>query len=420
MLDIKFIEENSQLVQTNSLMRGSQADIDKVLSLHSDIKSAQLALETNQKLLNEASAKFSSSIAEERQAFIQQGAKLKEKISSQKESLKRLRAQLNAEMLQIPNLTSPDVPLGKNDADNVTIKTFLEPTKFDFASEDHMTIGKRLNLIDFQSGSKVAGSKFYFLKNEAVILELALIRYALDVAKQHGYTLLATPELAKDQVITASGFTPRGPESQIYSIKNTDLSLIGTSEITIGGLMADTLIQQADLPISISGLSNCFRTEAGSYGSESRGLYRVHQFTKVELYQFCLPDQSVQALEDILAIQEKYYQSLELPYRVLLMCQGDLSAPAYKKYDIEAWMPFRNGYGEVTSVSNCTDFQARRLNVRYKDPATKKSGFVHTLNGTAVATTRTLLALLENHQQADGSILIPEVLQAYTGFDVIE
>ncbi len=420
MLDIKLIEQNPELVKANSLRRGSRADIDRVLSLHSEIKSAQQELEIDQRSLNETSTKFSHVNTEERQILVQQGTSLKESISRKKESLNGLRAQLHAEMLQIPNLTSPDVPPGKSDADNMIVRTFLEPTKFEFAPEDHIAIGKRLNLIDFDAGSKVAGSKFYFLKNEAVILELALVRYAMEIAQQHGFTLMATPELAKDDVITASGFTPRGPESQIYSIKDTDLSLIGTSEITIGGLMADSVLQPKDLPIRISGLSNCFRTEAGSYGSESKGLYRVHQFTKVELYQFSLPEQSAQALEDILAIQEEYYQSLGLPHRVLLMCQGDLSAPAYKKYDIEAWMPFRNGYGEVTSVSNCTDFQARRLNVRYKNPVKKETGFVHTLNGTAVATTRTLLALLENYQQTDGSILIPEVLQAYTGFKVIK
>lgn len=419
MLDIKFIEQNPQLVKDNSRMRGANVDIDKVIKLAGELKSLQQLLELDQKALNDTSASFSKTPLDQRDSLSKTATELKAKILAKKEIIRKLREDFHQELLKIPNLTSPEVPFGKTDEENVEVRSFGYPTSFDFKPEDHLAIGERLNLMDFEAGARVAGAKFFFLKNQAVLLELALIRYALDLAMKHGFSIVTTPELAKDDVIAASGFNPRGPESQIYSLREGNLSLIGTSEITIGGYMKDAVVDPKDLPVKISGLSRCFRTEAGSYGSESKGLYRVHQFTKVELYQFALPEESNDALEDILSIQEEYYQGLQLPYRVMLMCQGDLSAPAYKKYDIEAWMPFRNGFGEVTSVSNCTDFQSRRLNVRYKGTSGKPGGYVHTLNGTAVATTRTLLALLENNQQQDGTIKIPVVLQPYTGFSTI-
>ncbi|MDK2899123.1 MAG: seryl-tRNA synthetase [Patescibacteria group bacterium] len=348
---------------------------------------------------------------------------LKLSISDLKEKIQVIKKDYDREMLRIPNLAAPDVPLGLEEADNVPIKFVGEPTKFNFKPLDHIELGKKLDILDFEAAAKVTGSKFYFLKNEAIILELGLIRYALDLAIKHGFTPVTTPELARDEIITASGFTPRGSESQIYSLAEGGLSLIGTSEITIGGYLAKTTISEEDLPIKISGISHCFRTEAGSAGRNSKGLYRVHQFSKVEMYQFVHPDKSAIAHEEMLAIEEEFYQSLNLPYRVLLICKGDLGAPSYRKYDIEAWMPFigeNGGYGEVTSVSNCTDFQARRLNTKFRNSKTGKTKLVHTLNGTIVAVTRTMLAIIENFQQEDGTVLIPEVLYGYTGLRKIE
>jgi seryl-tRNA synthetase len=296
------------------------------------------------------------------------------------------------------------------------------PRAFDFERRDHLELGQSLELLDFESASKVTGQKFYYLKNEAVLLELALLRFAIEMAREAGYTPHATPDLARRAMVDKMAFSPRGEETQIYSIADTDLDLVGTAEITLGGLGADAIFEQSDLPVRLSGVSHCFRTEAGSHGRESKGLYRVHQFSKVELFAFTTPEQAVAVHEEMLAIEERIMQALELPYRVIDIATGDLGAPAYRKFDVEAWLPGRGesgDYGEVTSTSNCTDFQARRLKARYRRSDAKKNSLVHTLNGTAVAIPRMLIALLENHQQQDGSVGVPKALQAYTGFDRI-
>jgi seryl-tRNA synthetase len=279
-----------------------------------------------------------------------------------------------------------------------------------------------LKLVDFEAGSAVAGQKFYFLKNEAALLELALVQYAMSTLVKAGYTPVITPDVAKVDVLEGIGFMPRGPETQIYSLANTDLCLVATAEITLGGMHRDQILDEANLPIKYVGLSHCFRTEAGAPGRDTRGLYRVHQFTKVEMFAFCTPDQSEGIHLELLGLEEKIFQGLGLPYHVIDTCSGDLGGPAYRKYDLEAWMPGRGQggeFGEVTSTSNCTDFQARRLNIRYKGPKHKGTRFVHTLNGTAVAVTRAILAILENYQNADGSVTIPEVLRPWIGKDRI-
>lgn len=422
MLDIRFIMNHVDLVKQNTLDRNANADVDKTVELYKQLKQKRQEVDELRRQSNDISRQFVNADKETRDRLKTSSSKLKASINEIQEEINLLEAEFNVEMLKIPNLAASEVPDGKTEEFNIPLKHIGIPTEFDFPPLDHVELGEKLDLIDFNSAAKVTGSKFYFLKNEAVVLELALIRYALDLAIKNGFTPMTTPEIARDEIITASGFSPRGPESQIYSLSNGELSLIGTAEITIGGLLANTTIPEEDLPIKICGVSHCFRTEAGSSGRKSKGLYRVHQFSKVELYQFVHPEQSVSAHEEMLAIEEEFYQSLKIPYRVMLMCKGDLGAPAFKKYDIEAWMPFlgENGdYGEVTSTSNCTDFQARRLNTKFKNSATGKSEFVHTLNGTAVAVTRTMLAILENYQQKDGSILIPEVLQRYTGIEII-
>jgi len=423
MLDIRFIVENVDLVRQNTIERNATADVDKTVSLYLQLNKMEQDLNDLLNRSNKIAESFKVADEEGRDALKIESTDLKSRVSKLKEEIQVVKEDYNKEMLRIPNLAAPDVPLGLNEEGNIPIKFVGEPTKFNFKPLDHVELGKKLDILDFEAAAKVTGSKFYFLKNEAVILEMGLIRYALDLAIKHGFTLMTTPELARDEIITASGFAPRGPESQIYSITEGGLSLIGTSEITIGGYLAKTIIPEEDLPIKISGISHCFRTEAGSAGRNSKGLYRVHQFSKVEMYQFTHPDKSALAHEQMLAIEEEYYQSLNLPYRVLLMCKGDLGTPAYRKYDIEAWMPFigENGdYGEVTSVSNCTDFQARRLSTKFRDSETGKAKLVHTLNGTIVAVTRTMLAIIENFQQEDGTVLIPEVLYAYTGLRKIE
>ncbi|MBP6974973.1 MAG: serine--tRNA ligase [Candidatus Pacebacteria bacterium] len=418
MLDIRYIQENADTVKRNTEDRGSNADVDKTLSLHAIFKAKKQELEAAQRRSNEISSEFSRADALQKSILSEESRTLKTLTATLSQEVASAEHEYMIEMLQIPNLTGDDVPSGNDDTGNVTIKTFGTPTKFNFTPKDHIELGKVLDILDFESGAKVSGSKFYFLKNEGVQLELALVNYALQIAMKYGFSPMSTPELVKDEMITASGFTPRGPESQIYSLTEGGLSLIGTSEIPIGGYFYETTILEDNLPIKIAGISHCFRTEAGSGGRESKGLYRVHQFTKVELYQLVHPQSSTDAHELMLGMEEEFFQGLKLPYRVMNMCKGDLGAPAYKKYDIEAWMPFfgqDGGYGEVTSTSNCTDFQARRLKTRFKPRDGGKPEFVHTLNGTAVAITRTLLAIIENNQNEDGSVTIPEVLTHYLG-----
>ena len=289
---------------------------------------------------------------------------------------------------------------------------------FSFKPLDHVELAEKLDLVDFEGGASVAGHGFYFLKNEAVLLELALQRYAVEVLMGEGFTPVTTPDVARNDVLTGIGFNPRGPETQIYSIENTDLSLVATAEITLGGMLAGQILDAESLPRKYCGISHCFRTEAGAHGRATRGLYRVHQFTKIEMFAFTLPEQSDAMLDQLRGLECRLFDGLGIPYRVVDTATGDLGGPAYRKFDLEAWMPGRGEageFGEVTSTSNCTDYQARRLNVRYKIAGEKGTHFVHTLNGTAIAISRALIAILENYQQADGSILIPEVLRAFVG-----
>jgi seryl-tRNA synthetase len=315
--------------------------------------------------------------------------------------------------------------VGREATDNKVLRRWGEPRKFDFQARDHVALAEALDLADFEAGASVAGQKFYFLKNEAVLLELGLVQYAMNALIREGYTPVITPDLARAEVLEGIGFIPRDPDPdkrQIYSIADSDLCLIATAEITLGGMHRDKILDELQLPLKYVGLSHCFRTEAGAPGRDTRGLYRVHQFTKVEMFAFCAPDQSEAIHQELLAVEESIFQGLGLPHQVIDTCTGDLGGPAYRKYDLEAWMPGRGDkgeYGEVTSTSNCTDYQARRLGIRYKTPGQKGTRFVHTLNGTAVATTRAILAILENYQQVDGSVLIPEALRPWTGKDRI-
>ncbi|MCA9267655.1 MAG: serine--tRNA ligase, partial [Planctomycetales bacterium] len=295
---------------------------------------------------------------------------------------------------------------------------------FDFAPLDHVQLAEKHDLIDFAGGSAVAGHGFYFLKNDAVLLEMALTRYVLDMLIADGFTPTITPDLARNEILEGIGFIPRGDETQIYSVENTDLSLVATAEITLGGLLSGKVLDEEQLPIKVCGISHCFRTEAGAHGKATRGLYRVHQFTKVEMFAFTAGDVAVSdaMLDHFCQLECRIFDGLGIPYRVVDTATGDLGGPAYRKFDLEAWMPGRGEageYGEVTSTSNCTDYQSRRLDIRYKRKGEKGTQLVHTLNGTAVAISRGLIAVLENHQQADGSILVPAALRPLMGKDRI-
>jgi seryl-tRNA synthetase len=423
MLDIHFIRENLDAVKANCKNRNVTADVDRVVAL--DDERRRLAQETQS--LQQRQNELSKAIPKEKdaakkQALVQEGRGLREKVAEHETRLKTIESEQQAVLLTIPNMSHPQAPVGTTAEDNKVLRRWGEPGNFDFAPKDHVALAEALDLVDFEAGASVAGQKFYFLKNEAVLLELALVQYAMNALLREGFTPVITPDMARSEVLEGIGFIPRGPETQIYSIANTDLCLIATAEITLGGMHRNQIFDELQLPIRYVGLSHCFRTEAGAPGRDTRGLYRVHQFTKVEMFVFCTLDQSDSIHEELLQIEERIFQGLGLPYQVIDTCTGDLGGPAYRKYDLEAWMPGRGKtgeYGEVTSTSNCTDYQARRLGIRYKVPGQKGTRFAHTLNGTAVAVSRALVAILENYQQADGSVEIPDALKSMVGKDRI-
>ena len=420
MLDLRYVRENPEAVAENCRNRGVVADIDLVVKL-ADRRSG-LIQELNE--LKHQQNQLAKSVGgerdpERRKYLIAESRRMKEAIPERETELQMVERRLREEMLKIPNMTHPDSPIGKDDTENVELKRVGEIPTFDFEPRDHVELGEALGIIDFEAGTKVAGSKFYFLRADAVLLELGLVRYALDMLIERGYEPTITPDLARDEALVGTGFIPRGPETQIYSIEDSDLSLVATAEITLAGSLAGDILNEERLPIRLAGLSHCFRTEAGSHGRASRGLYRVHQFTKVEMFGFTTPEQSDAMHEEMLGIEEEIFQGLGIPYRVVDICTGDLGGAAYRKYDLEAWMPGRDAYGEITSTSNTTDYQARRLQIRYRKDGGRPQ-LLHTLNGTAVAVSRALIPILENYQQEDGSIIVPEALVSYIGKSAIE
>ncbi len=349
---------------------------------------------------------------------IEGGKDIKKKLQNLEPKLDVAEKNFQEVFEQIPNPPLPSVPVGKDEKENVEVRKWGEPRHFDFEPKDHLELGKNLGILDFETGAKVTGSQFYFLYGDGAMLELALVQYALELLANEGFTPVITPDLAKSRYYLGTGYMPKGNEAQTYTIEGEDLGLIATAEVTLAGKHADEVIPEDKLPMKYIGYSHCFRQEAGAYGKYSKGIYRVHQFTKAEMFIYCKPEESETMHEHILAMEEKIYQELGLPYRVLEMCTGDLGAMAARKFDIEAWMPTRGEYGEVTSTSNCTDYQARNLKIRLRRKD-GKSEYVHMLNGTAIATSRTPLAILENYQEADGSVVIPEVLRKWMGKDKI-
>jgi seryl-tRNA synthetase len=422
MLDARSLADRRDEIAASIRRRGVRADLEGAIALHTQVAAKQHELNETNRRRNEHQERGKKKLSpEEREAHGAEGRALKEAVARVESETEALRAKLDAKLRELPNFLHPAVPDGGED-DAKELRRFGAPAQLGFAPKDHLQLAAALGLVDFDGGAKVAGQKFYFLKNEAVLLELALQRYALDLLIAEGFTPYVTPDLARAEILEGIGFNPRGEETQIYSVANSDLCLVGTAEITLGGLYADSILEEEQLPVKMAGISHCFRTEAGAAGRESKGLYRVHQFTKVEMFAITRPEDSDAMHEQLLALEERIYQGLELPYRVVDIAAGDLGAPAYRKFDVEAWMPGRGergSYGEISSTSNCTDYQARRLRVRFRRKATKKNEFAHMLNGTAVSNARLILALLENHQRADGSIAIPKALQAYVGREVI-
>jgi seryl-tRNA synthetase len=426
MLDPQLIRANLDAVIANCRNRNVQADPTAVVRLDDERKRLVQEAQVLQQRANE----IAKSIPNEKepakkQERIAEGKALRDQVAAAEKLLKLVEADLHAVLLTIPNLSHPDAPIGKDPTDNKVIRTWGERPGFSFSHNDHVALVDSLDLADFEAGAAVAGQKFYFLKNEAVLLELALVQYAVQSLVREGYTPIITPDLARAEILEGIGFIPRDPNPetrQVYTIADSDLCLIATAEITLGGMHRNHTFDELDLPRRYVGVSHCFRTEAGAPGRDTRGLYRVHQFTKVEMFAFCTPDQSESLHLELLRIEESIFQGLGIPYQVIDTCTGDLGGPAYRKYDLEAWMPGRGDdgeYGEVTSTSNCTDFQARRLNIRYKTPGHKGTNFTHTLNGTAVAVSRAIIAILENNQQADGSVIVPPALRPWMGTDRI-
>lgn len=361
----------------------------------------------------------------DRQRLIEEGKNLKEGLVTLEEDLLKLTDELQQEAQSIPNMTHPDVPTGGEESSTVR-RLIGAPHEFSFPIKDHVQLGKDLDLFDFDAASEVSGSKFYYLKNEAVLLEMALINWAVSEVMKKGFTPLTTPEIVRSSLVEKCGFQPRGTNTQVYSIEGSDQCLIGTAEIPVGGMHMDSILSESSLPLKYVAVSHCFRTEAGAAGFATRGLYRVHQFSKVEMFIICKPEESNSFHEELIKIEEDLFSSLGLHFKTLDMATEDLGAPAYRKFDVEAWMPGLGRYGEISSASNCTDYQSRRLGIRYRpelSSTSPKKGkanlsppqFVHTLNATACAVPRMIICLLENNQQEDGSVVIPEPLRPFMG-----
>ena len=409
MLDAKFIRDTTDAVRLNTQQRNMAVSIvDEWLAQDTERKRLIGRIEVIRQAKNAGGKDISDSERAKIVAMKTELAELEMSLSTVNEAWTDL---LN----QIPNMHSADVPIGKTEDENVTIHSWGEPTKFDFEPKNHVDLTVPRGLIDFERGAKVAGSQFYYLQGDMVLLEMAVVQFVFDVAIQHGFTPLHTPDVARSRFYLGTGYNPRGDEAQTYEINDEDLGLIATSEVTTAGYHADETIEAAKLPLKYISMSHCFRKEAGAYGKYSKGLYRTHQFTKLEMFIYCREEDSVGYHDDILAIEKEIMEQLEIPYRVLNICSGDLGGMAIKKYDVEAWMPGRGDYGEVTSASNCGDYQSRNLGIRYRETTEARSEvkYAHLLNGTAAALSRTLIAIIENYQQADGMIGVPKVLQKY-------
>lgn len=420
MLDYKFIKNNIEAVKENIKNRNMNVDAQKVVDLFDKKTMLTTELQEWQTKRNENAARMKGKLEpKERNVLIENGKQIKDKVGELEKECEIVRLELEEEAKKIPNMAHPNAPIGKVDSENLEVKKCGKIRDFDFPVKDHVELMEGLDLLDFERATKVSGQKFYYLKNEAVFLEQVLIMFALNILKKHGFKLFITPDVAKEEILSGIGFNPRGNESNVYTIADEGTCLVATAEITLGGYHSGEILEKEKLPLFYGGLSHCFRREAGAAGQFSRGLYRVHQFDKVEMFSYALPEESDKIHEKLREIEEEIFSTLGIPFRVVDTCTGDLGAPAYRKWDIEAWMPGRGEWGEVTSTSNCTDYQARRLGIRYRD-ADGKNKFVHTLNGTALAVGRAMIAIIENNQQADGSIVIPEVLVPLCGFNVIK
>lgn len=409
MIDIKLLRENPELVKDSAKKKGYEVDIDLALELDTRKRKLQQQADELRAQRNDISAKMKGGKPEPE--LIKEGKSVKDKLTTLEADLTLTEEEFNVVFGSIPNIVFDDVPVGDEDK-SVEISKFGEqPT----GAKDHLDFCLKRDWVDFERGAKVAGAKFYYLKGDLALLENALTQYALDFVTKKDFVYMSVPNMVNGNIATGAGFAPRtSNQSDEYFIEGEDLALIATAEIPLTGYHADEIIDEKDLPLKYAALTPCYRKEAGTYGKHTRGLFRVHQFNKLEMYVYTTPEQSKQMHEEILATEEALWQSLNIPYHVINIASGDLGAPAAKKYDIEYWSSVDGKYRELTSCSNCTDFQARNLNIRVR----KQDGSVetlHTLNGTAVSLARSLVAVVEHYQNEDGTLRVPEVLRPYLG-----
>jgi seryl-tRNA synthetase len=416
MLDLKAIRSEPERFKVALARRGAAEQVDELLALDArrrellpEVENAQAERKTLSKQIGEAKQSGEEAKARELMATVQG---LKERIESGKEELDGVEAKLDELALTLPNLPDPDAPAGETEEDAVVIREVGDPPSFDFEPRDHLEIGAELGLIDMEAGARLSGSRFAYLKGDLVLLELALVRFAIETVRAEGHEPVVPPVLVREEALEGTGFLP-GDRDQIYEIPKDELFLTGTSEVALAALHADQILDAELLPLRYCAFSSCFRREAGAAGRDTRGIFRVHQFDKVEMFSFVEPSASGEEHERLLAIEERILTELEIPYRVVNVAVGDLGAPAAKKYDCEAWIPSQGRHRELTSCSNTTDFQARRLGARYRPREGASPEPVHTLNGTACAVGRTIIALIENRQESDGSFTLPKTLHRF-------
>ncbi len=415
MLDLKFIVENPDLVKAGCAKKRKDIDIDKIIELDSERRSMITEIDELRNRQNEVSKEIPQKSEDEQQSLLSEMKELKEKLKIKEQALDDLVEMLDDLVIQVPNPPFPEVPEGTDDQDNQIERTFSKPRKFKFEPRDHLSIGKELDILDMEKAAESSGARFYYVKNDLVMLEFALIQYALSKITSKGFKPVLPPALVREHAMTGTGFFP-ADKNEVYSVNpdEDDLFLIGTSEVPLCMLHYNEILNAEDLPIRYCAFSPCFRREAGSYGKDTHGIIRVHQFDKIEMFSFCHPDKAREEHNLIVEIEEDIVKGLELPYQVVNVCGGDLGDPAAIKYDIEAWIPTQGKFREITSASNTTNYQARRSKIRYKTEEGKKE-YIHTLNGTGIAMPRMFVAILENYQNEDGTVTIPEALRAYMG-----
>lgn len=406
MLDIRFIRENAERVQESAKQKGYTVNIQELLKLDDSRRELQQQVDELRTRRNEIAAQMKGGKPD--QALIDEGKQLKVELAEREGYLTNAEKECSDSLKSVPNIIFDDVPLG-GEEDSVEIKTWGDKKT---GAKDHLDFALAREWVDFERGAKAAGAKFYYLKKELALLENAMLQFALSVVTKHGFEYMLVPHMVNMRTAEGAGFTPKGEGGNEYVIEGEDLTMIGTAEAPLTGYHADEILDEKDLPLLYAGYSPCYRKEAGTYGKHTRGLFRVHQFNKLEMYIFCLPENSKEMHEKILAVEEEIWQTLGVPYHVINIAAGDLGAPAAKKYDIEYWSPVDEKYRELTSCSNCTDFQARGLNIRVRR-ASGEVQSVHTLNGTAISFARGLIAIIENYQNEDGTLTVPEPLRRY-------